>query len=46
MVNQTRVWILCFNLHRSTSAQFGKPPNIKEDLCVPSLSIGTSFERH
>ena len=31
MVNQTRVWILCFNLDRSTSAQFGKPSTIKEN---------------
>ena len=31
MVNQTRVWILCFNLDRSTAAQFGKPSTIKED---------------
>ena len=31
MVNQTRVWILCFNLDRSTASQFGKPSTIKED---------------
>ena len=31
MVNQTRVWILCFNLDRSTATQFGKPSTIKED---------------
>ena len=31
MVNQTRVWLLCFNLDRSTAAQFGKPSTIKED---------------
>ncbi|RDX45931.1 hypothetical protein OH76DRAFT_1532078 [Lentinus brumalis] len=34
MVNQTRVWILCFNLDRSTSAQFGKPSTIKEDYTI------------
>ena len=31
MVNQTRVWLLCFNLDRSTASQFGKPSTIKED---------------
>ena len=30
MVNQTRVWLLCFNLDRSTAAQFGKPSTLKE----------------
>ncbi|KAI0697213.1 hypothetical protein C8T65DRAFT_710435 [Cerioporus squamosus] len=34
MVNQTRVWLLCFNLDRSTSAQFGKPSTIKEDYTI------------
>ena len=31
MVNQTRAWLLCFNLDRSTASQFGKPSTIKED---------------
>ena len=31
MVNQTRAWLLCFNLDRSTAAQFGKPSTIRED---------------
>ncbi|KAI1793795.1 hypothetical protein LXA43DRAFT_206444 [Ganoderma leucocontextum] len=34
MVNQTRVWLLCFNLDRSTAAQFGKPSTIKEDYTI------------
>lgn len=31
LVNQQRVWLLCFNLDRSTATQFGKPATIKED---------------
>lgn len=31
LVNQQRVWILCYNLDRSTATQFGKPATIKED---------------
>ncbi|KAH9914369.1 uncharacterized protein BXZ73DRAFT_55048 [Epithele typhae] len=34
MVNQARVWMLCFNLDRSTSAQFGKPSTIHEDYLI------------
>ncbi|KAI0755619.1 hypothetical protein C8Q74DRAFT_1210774 [Fomes fomentarius] len=34
MINQTRVWMLCFNLDRSTAAQFGKPSTIKEDYTI------------
>ncbi|CDO69738.1 hypothetical protein BN946_scf184697.g10 [Trametes cinnabarina] len=34
MVNQTRVWLLCYNLDRSTATQFGKPATIKEDYTI------------
>ncbi|KAM5545448.1 hypothetical protein V8D89_000486 [Ganoderma adspersum] len=34
MINQTRVWLLCFNLDRSTASQFGKPSTIKEDYTI------------
>lgn len=30
-LNRTRVWMICFNLDRSTATQFGKPSTIKED---------------
>jgi len=32
ILNKTRVWMICFNLDRSTATQFGKPSTIKEDL--------------
>jgi hypothetical protein len=31
MLNRTRVWMICFNLDRSTATQFGKPSTIKDD---------------
>jgi len=31
MLNRTRVWMICFNIDRSTATQFGKPSTIKED---------------
>ncbi|KAL0948305.1 hypothetical protein HGRIS_010897 [Hohenbuehelia grisea] len=31
ILNKTRVWMICFNLDRSTATQFGKPFTIKED---------------
>ncbi|KAL0566819.1 hypothetical protein V5O48_015183 [Marasmius crinis-equi] len=34
MLNRTRVWMMCFNLDRSTATQFGKPSTIKEDYIV------------
>jgi Fungal specific transcription factor domain len=34
ILNRRRVWMICFNLDRSTATQFGKPSTIKEDLCV------------
>jgi len=37
ILNKTRVWMICFNLDRSTATQFGKPSTIKENLYV-SLS--------
>jgi hypothetical protein len=33
-MNKTRVWMICFNLDRSTATQFGKPSTIKEDFIV------------
>ena len=39
ILNKTRVWMMCFNLDRSTATQFGKPSTIKEDLYVSSLSL-------
>ncbi|KAF7311314.1 hypothetical protein MKEN_01033100 [Mycena kentingensis (nom. inval.)] len=30
-LNRTRVWMICFNLDRSTATQFGKPATIKDD---------------
>ncbi|KAG5643990.1 hypothetical protein DXG03_009280 [Asterophora parasitica] len=34
ILNRTRVWMICFNLDRSTATQFGKPSTIKEDYIV------------
>ncbi|KAG2018650.1 priB protein, variant 3 [Coprinopsis cinerea AmutBmut pab1-1] len=34
ILNKTRVWMICFNLDRSTATQFGKPSTIKEDFIV------------
>ncbi|KAF8966133.1 fungal-specific transcription factor domain-containing protein [Flammula alnicola] len=34
ILNKTRVWMICFNLDRSTATQFGKPSTIKEDYIV------------
>ncbi|KAJ3986547.1 putative fungal-specific transcription factor [Lentinula detonsa] len=34
MLNRTRVWMICFNLDRSTATQFGKPSTIKEDYIM------------
>ncbi|KAJ6552076.1 hypothetical protein DFH09DRAFT_601358 [Mycena vulgaris] len=34
MLNRTRVWMICFNLDRSTATQFGKPSTIKEDFIL------------
>ncbi|KAH7886528.1 fungal-specific transcription factor domain-containing protein [Phlebopus sp. FC_14] len=31
ILNRTRVWMICFNVDRSTATQFGKPSTIKED---------------
>ena len=33
-LNRTRVWMICFNLDRSTATQFGKPITIKEDFAM------------
>uniref|UniRef100_A0A0W0G6S0 Xylanolytic transcriptional activator regulatory domain-containing protein n=1 Tax=Moniliophthora roreri TaxID=221103 RepID=A0A0W0G6S0_MONRR len=34
ILNRTRVWMMCFNLDRSTATQFGKPSTIKEDYII------------
>ncbi|CAK5274670.1 unnamed protein product, partial [Mycena citricolor] len=34
ILNRTRVWMICFNLDRSTATQFGKPSTIKEDYIL------------
>ncbi|KAJ6632448.1 hypothetical protein B0H10DRAFT_1771021 [Mycena sp. CBHHK59/15] len=34
LLNRTRVWMICFNLDRSTATQFGKPSTIKEDYIL------------
>ncbi|KAJ7226928.1 hypothetical protein GGX14DRAFT_627532 [Mycena pura] len=31
LLNRTRVWMICFNLDRSTATQYGKPSTIKDD---------------
>ncbi|KAF7291885.1 hypothetical protein MIND_01213800 [Mycena indigotica] len=33
-LNRTRVWMICFNLDRSTATQFGKPATIKDDYIM------------
>ncbi|KAF9236150.1 fungal-specific transcription factor domain-containing protein [Melanogaster broomeanus] len=34
MLNRTRVWMICFNLDRSTATQFGKPSTINDDYIM------------
>ncbi|KAF8659280.1 hypothetical protein AX16_001855 [Volvariella volvacea WC 439] len=34
ILNRTRVWMICYNLDRSTATQFGKPSTIKEDYIL------------
>lgn len=34
LLNRIRVWMICFNLDRSTATQFGKPSTIKEDYII------------
>jgi hypothetical protein len=34
ILNKTRVWMICYNIDRSTATQFGKPSTIKEDFIV------------
>ena len=31
MLNRTRIWVICFNLDKSTATQEGKPSTLKED---------------
>ncbi|KAJ7773647.1 fungal-specific transcription factor domain-containing protein [Mycena maculata] len=39
LLNRTRVWMICFNLDRSTATQFGKPSTIKEDYILRHGSV-------
>ncbi|KAJ7208439.1 hypothetical protein B0H12DRAFT_1034254 [Mycena haematopus] len=34
LLNRTRVWMICFNLDRSSATQYGKPPTIKQDYVM------------
>ena len=34
MINRTRVWMICFNLDKSTATQFGKPTTVREDRTI------------
>jgi hypothetical protein len=34
VLNRTRVWLICFNLDRSTSTQFGKMSTLREGFIV------------
>ncbi|KAI9454325.1 hypothetical protein F5148DRAFT_430858 [Russula earlei] len=34
MLNRTRIWIICFNIDKSTATQIGKPSTLKEDFIV------------
>ncbi|KAI0795864.1 hypothetical protein C8Q75DRAFT_744153 [Abortiporus biennis] len=34
ILNRTRVWLICYNLDRSTATQYGKPSTIREDYIV------------
>ncbi|KAF7361496.1 hypothetical protein MSAN_01183000 [Mycena sanguinolenta] len=34
LLNRARVWMICFNLDRSSATQYGKPPTIKQDYVV------------
>ncbi|KAI0310027.1 hypothetical protein OF83DRAFT_1031599, partial [Amylostereum chailletii] len=34
MINRTRIWMICFNLDKSTATQFGKPSTVKEDRII------------
>ncbi|KAF8197112.1 fungal-specific transcription factor domain-containing protein [Pholiota molesta] len=34
ILNKTRVWMICYNIDRSTATQFGKPSTIKEDYIL------------
>ncbi|KAJ7472029.1 hypothetical protein FB451DRAFT_313024 [Mycena latifolia] len=54
LLNRTRVWMICFNLDRSTATQFGKPSTIKEDYILRHKSddwykkspYNTSYDIH
>ncbi|KAF8198312.1 hypothetical protein K438DRAFT_1584084 [Mycena galopus ATCC 62051] len=34
LLNRTRVWMICFNLDRSSATQYGKPPSIRADYVM------------
>ncbi len=42
MLNRTRIWIICFNVDKSSATQFGKLSTVKEDQCV-AFSRGLFF---
>ncbi|KAI3605911.1 hypothetical protein WG66_012368 [Moniliophthora roreri] len=43
ILNRTRVWMMCFNLDRSTATQFGKPSTIKEDYMMSTFVVIQPF---
>ena len=46
MLNRTRVWMICFNLDRSTATQFGKPSTIKEDYITRNSADWYNQSQH
>lgn len=46
ILNRTRTWLICFNLDRSGSTQFGKPPSIKEDTIIRHSKEWYKASRH
>ncbi|KAF7318088.1 hypothetical protein HMN09_00316700 [Mycena chlorophos] len=44
-LNRTRVWMICFNLDRSTATQFGKPATIKDDYIMRHGSEETWYTK-
>jgi hypothetical protein len=33
-INRTRIWMICFNLDKSTATQFGKPSTVREGRII------------
>ncbi|TFY50349.1 hypothetical protein EVG20_g11570, partial [Dentipellis fragilis] len=46
MLNRARVWMICYNLDRSTATQFGKPSTIKEDYIIRNSSDWYKKSKH